>query len=145
MMRQQSRDKKKATTKKVHAIQLERGCWNCGYRKNLRAIDFAHIDRLTKYRTKDGVPVHISKMLVQGGSGPRYSENTILREINKCMVLCRNCHAEFDFPEANTGLENYQIDHDTAHTPAQFIALYEAYRALYEPYVEHLKENITIN
>ena len=135
-MREESKVKKAGITKRVNTIQLARGCWNCGYRKNTRSLDWAHIDPLTKYRTKDGKPVHISKMVIQGGNGSRYSERTIMREIPKCIVLCRNCHAEFDFPEANTGLENYPILHETAISPADFMVLYEAYKGLYDLYIE---------
>ena len=99
---QQSKDKKKGISNRVNAIKLERGCWHCGYRKNTRALTFAHIHGTTKYRTKTtNAIVDISKMVVLGSKGSRYSEKTIMTEIAKCMVLCKNCHDEYDFPEAN--------------------------------------------
>lgn len=128
------KEKRAITFASVNAIKLERGCWNCGYRKNTNNLVFAHYDASTKYRTKDGEPVAISRMVAQGSKGSRYSTKTIYAEFDKCLVLCSNCHGEFDYPQANTGLENYPISHDISSTPSHFKALYEAYRGLYEAY-----------
>jgi hypothetical protein len=51
------------------------------------ALDFDHIDPMSKYVTKGGVREHLSDMV------ERYSWSTIALEIAKCRVLCRICHA----------------------------------------------------
>ena len=132
------KQKRAKTFDTVNQIKIERGCWNCGYRNNTHNLVFAHYDANTKYRTKDGKPVHISKMVTQGSKGTRYSVQRIYDEMNKCLVLCANCHGEFDYPEANTGLEFYPISHDISSTPSHFKALYEAYKGLYEAFKDRL-------
>lgn len=52
------------------------------------ALDFDHIDPMSKYVTKSGVREHLSDMV------ERYAWSTIALEIAKCRVLCRICHAE---------------------------------------------------
>lgn len=128
------KEKRAVTFAAVNEIKLERGCWNCGYRKNTHNLVFAHYDANTKYRTKDNKPVHISRMVAQGSKQTRYSPKTIFLEMEKCLVLCANCHGEFDYQESNTGLENYPISHDISSTPSHFKALYEAFKGLYEAY-----------
>lgn len=52
------------------------------------ALDFDHIDPLSKYVTKSGTREHLSDMV------DRYAWRTLALEIAKCRVLCRICHAE---------------------------------------------------
>jgi len=65
---------------KVADIKLERGCETCGYSKCAAALDFHHRDKLDKEFT-------ISQAI-------DLSWERIEAEIEKCDVLCRNCHAE---------------------------------------------------
>jgi hypothetical protein len=60
-----------------------RKCSRCGYNKTSRALEFHHVDPKTK------------KFSI-GGNGPitRYKWDTVQEELDKCIVLCRNCHAE---------------------------------------------------
>lgn len=59
-------------------------CQNC--KENHPAtLDFHHIDS----KTKDGT---IANMVSEG-----YSTVSILKEINKCIILCKNCHAKEHF------------------------------------------------
>ena len=64
---------------KIRNYKLERGCDACGYRKNPAALHFHHLDRATKTKK------HIS--------------NPNDPEIQKCTLLCANCHYEAEFPE----------------------------------------------
>lgn len=74
-------------------IKMKRGCEVCGYRKHPSALTFDHINPEDKYRTKTGNIVHISDMV----KGNRYSMKTVLKEIDKCRVLCFNCHMEHTY------------------------------------------------
>jgi len=54
---------------------------NCGYQKCITALDFHHIGQ------KDST---ISVLIQRGCSFER-----ILKEANKCKLLCSNCHREY--------------------------------------------------
>lgn len=74
-------------------IKMSQGCAHCGYSKHPAALTFDHVDPQTKYRTKSGKSVHLSDMI----KGNRYAISTILTEIEKCRVLCFNCHMEVTY------------------------------------------------
>jgi len=61
-------------------IKLTKGCNICGYRKNARALCFHHLDLSTKNGSVRSLYSH--------------SKNKMLEEIDKCIVLCANCHLE---------------------------------------------------
>lgn len=61
-------------------IKLERGCVRCGYDRFAPALHFAHRDSKTKLYTPSQCR-SISKLLA---------------EIEKCDVMCANCHIELD-------------------------------------------------
>lgn len=61
----------------AHKIQ---GCCKCGYNKNLAALDFHH--------TKEKTYV-ISNLIWKQNSIKKLQE-----ELDKCIVLCSNCHRE---------------------------------------------------
>ena len=71
---------------KVWAYKVERGCSVCGYNKCPRALQFHHHND-----DKEG---DIGRWV---GNGRSY-EN-ILVEMEKCVILCSNCHAEHHFAE----------------------------------------------
>lgn len=54
-------------------------CENCSLNDH-RVLDFHHLDPLTKFK----------EVSVLGSSG--FAKETILAEIEKCRVLCANCH-----------------------------------------------------
>ena len=56
-------------------------CQRCGYNKTQYALDFHHINAKTK--------AHNPSHLIGLGN----HENT-MRELNKCILLCANCHRE---------------------------------------------------
>lgn len=65
--------------KKLAAIKIERGCAHCGYNENPAALQFHHTDPAKKLA---GVASLIYK-----------SWSLVLAELDKCIVLCANCHA----------------------------------------------------
>lgn len=73
---------KKFATKRRNIIQeykLNKGCAICGYNKHPAALDFDHLEQNTK-------SFNISQ-------DPKRKWEDTLKEIDKCRVLCRNCHA----------------------------------------------------
>lgn len=65
----------------VNDIKTSTGCEYCGYNAHPAALQFHHVDPSTKSRD-------IGRM-VSIGAGLK----SIEREIDKCVVLCANCHA----------------------------------------------------
>ena len=66
----------------IRELKLESGCAVCGYHNCAKALDFHHKGVEKKDR-------NISTLANQQASWER-----INREIAKCTILCRNCHAE---------------------------------------------------
>ena len=67
--------------KKLMAIQYKGGkCQQCNYNKCIAALVFHHRDPLTK--------------LFSIGDGNTRNWNIIKKELDKCDLLCSNCHAE---------------------------------------------------
>lgn len=65
-----------------------------GYPKSHKALAVAHIDASTKHRTAKGTPVEPADMVKSDGRGrTRYSSDALMREADKCRILCHNCHA----------------------------------------------------
>jgi len=75
------RNLRKERKKFIDNYKLSRGCVVCGYNKCAEALDFHHLDNETKL------------FRIARGLGSNSFEN-ILEEINKCDVLCSNCHRE---------------------------------------------------
>ncbi len=80
--------------RKVDKLKMKAGCQICGYNSHPAALSFDHLNPSEKYRTKSGKPVQVSDM-VKGG---RYGWATISAEIQKCRILCMNCHMETNHP-----------------------------------------------
>lgn len=72
--------------KKQMLMMLGGKCSKCGYDKNYAALDFHHKDPSDK-------EFSISKIRWQ-------SLDKIIPELNKCIILCRNCHSEHHYPHA---------------------------------------------
>ena len=64
--------------KYVDEYKIKKGCACCGYKKHASALDFDHLDPSTK-------SMAVSQMLA-------LSFKRLKNEINKCQVLCANCH-----------------------------------------------------
>lgn len=86
----------KAFRRKLELISLcGGGCKNCGYKKNISALEFHHRDPTKK------------KIVLDLKSLGNNSMKTILEELDKCDLLCANCHRELHNPqlEFNTVVE----------------------------------------
>lgn len=83
----EKRDKKlKEKVDKLKNIIYEhkkKGCSYCGYTRFIQCLQFHHIDPSIK-------EMGVGDMLANNKS-----EQKILDEINKCIVLCANCHQAF--------------------------------------------------
>jgi len=64
----------------IHEYQLSKGCVDCGYKKHSAALEFDHMPGTKKV-------FNIGEKI---GS---YSRDIIWAEIQKCEVVCANCHA----------------------------------------------------
>lgn len=73
---------------KYFLIQKRGGkCEKCGYDKNMSALEFHHLNPSEKEFTLDARNLE------------RHSDEEILKEFDKCVLLCSNCHAEQHHPE----------------------------------------------
>lgn len=66
----------------VNDYKKNKSCEICGYNKSTIALDFHHNNPLIK-------ELEISKAIQRGWGIPR-----LKKEIEKCKVVCKNCHAE---------------------------------------------------
>jgi predicted HNH restriction endonuclease len=71
-------------------------CARCGYRRNLAALTWHHIDATKK-------SFNLDMRALSNRSQPE-----ILAEVAKCILLCANCHAEAHFPELALSAMNLQ-------------------------------------
>ena len=71
-------------------IKLEAGCCECGYNTNAYALDFDHINPAEK-------EFNISKRLQQ------YCWEKLKKEIDKCRVMCANCHRIHSYDNTRMG------------------------------------------
>lgn len=80
--------------------KVKRGCCKCGYNAHPVALELNHIDPSNKEFT-------VSRML-----GAGYQWEKILAEIDKCEVMCSNCHQihtyenKHSVPKSLRGREN---------------------------------------
>ena len=63
----------------LRALKLLRGCTDCGYEDNSDALEFDHLPGTDK---KFGV-----------SECYRVSDASLIAELNKCEVVCSNCHS----------------------------------------------------
>lgn len=81
--------------RKLKLIELKGGkCENCGYDKNIAALEFHHNDSSQKEFSLDARKLSNSKWEI------------LLKEANKCSLLCSNCHRELHNPEYNKSYIN---------------------------------------
>ena len=85
-----ARQRRRGIKRKLNLVKLKGGCCEiCGYNKNLTALTFHHVDPSTK------------SFNVEMRNIANYEWNRVLKESNKCQVLCHNCHHELHHPEFN--------------------------------------------
>jgi len=78
--------KQRRRTIKIKAVEYKGGkCQNCGYSQCISAMDFHHLDP----KEKD--------FAISGNAG---KWENIKRELDKCILLCKNCHAEHHYQKA---------------------------------------------
>lgn len=88
-----NKEKHKASAKKcnsesryfIQKIKVDKGCKVCGYNKHAAALHFHH-------REPENKSFSLSR-----GSIITHNDEEILKEIEKCDVLCANCHAEHHY------------------------------------------------
>lgn len=77
--------KKRGLNRKLYFVQKLGGkCKNCGYAKNIAALAFHHL--------------HDKKFQLDVRAFSNRNITPILNEIDKCVLLCHNCHAETHYP-----------------------------------------------
>ena len=75
--------RKKIIPQKIRMSELkENGCAICGYNKCERSLHFHHVNPEDK------------KFQI-GQRAMKYSERRLVEELNKCILLCCNCHGEY--------------------------------------------------
>jgi len=76
-------------SRKFEAVQLMGGCCcQCGYSKNLSALDFHHVNPSEKESN--------------WGAISKKPWNVVIQELKKCILVCKNCHAEIHHPIMST-------------------------------------------
>lgn len=75
--------------KKDIVLSIGGKCSVCGYDKNLSALTFHHLDPSTK------------KFQIDLRRLANCKNGTLLEEVSKCVLVCRNCHAEIENPHFN--------------------------------------------
>ena len=82
------KQKNKWKDRKRKAVELLGGqCIKCGYKKNLAAFHFHHVD--AKEKEYEWSRLKLLKW------------DTVIKELKKCVLLCANCHAEEHSPGQN--------------------------------------------
>lgn len=80
--------KKRGVERKIYFINKMGGCCSkCGYKDNIAALDFHHINPEEK-----GFQVDMRRL-------SNTSMDKLQEELNKCVVLCARCHREIHNPE----------------------------------------------
>ena len=82
------KQKERALSRKLELIELKGGkCERCGYDKNIAALEFHHLDPSMKSFQLDSR--HLSNT----------TKEKILEELDKCIIVCSNCHRELHNPQ----------------------------------------------
>lgn len=79
--------KQRGLARKLELVRAKGGqCSICGYRKNLGALAFHHTDSASKDFKLDMRSLSNRKL------------RFVLAELDKCVLVCHNCHAELHNP-----------------------------------------------
>jgi len=79
--------KRRGLARKLELVSAKGGCCSiCGYRKNLSALAFHHLDSAEKD----------FKLDMRSLSNRKFQP--VLGELDKCILVCHNCHAELHNP-----------------------------------------------
>lgn len=89
---------KRAWSRKLELIKMMGGeCSCCGYKKNIAALEFHHINPENKSFQLDAR--HLSNTAM----------DRIIEESKKCILLCSNCHKEVHYPQQGMELLQEQV------------------------------------
>ena len=84
---------------KIKALQYKgNSCQKCGYNKSSKALHFHHISPENK-------SFEVSKLLIQSRNW-----EVIQTELDKCILLCGNCHSEEHDKEININTIEYTVE-----------------------------------
>jgi len=93
--------KLRGITRKKQIVELKGGkCSKCGYRKNLAGLCFHHLDDNIKDMTLD--IRHLSNN----------SMKTIMKELEKCELLCHLCHMEVHYPDLTSWWDSPDLNRE---------------------------------
>ena len=82
------KQRERALTRKIELVNYKGGkCEKCGYDNNLSALDFHHVNPQDKSFQLDSR--HLSNTNI----------DKLKEEVDKCVLLCANCHRETHYPE----------------------------------------------
>jgi len=82
------RQKEKAKERKLFFLHSKGGgCSKCGYNKNYAALHFHHL------------PQYKKEINLDSRSFGNNSLKTLQKEVDKCILLCANCHMEEHYPQ----------------------------------------------
>ena len=87
---QDTQNKRRVLNKLKLISEFGNKCSICGYNKNISALEFHHSD-----------PTHKEFALSKNID---YSYEKLLKEVEKCVLLCANCHRELHHPELDINL-----------------------------------------
>lgn len=83
-------DKQRQQKRKIEARKIKKeltlhGCAICGYNKCPAALDFHHVNPEDKKYTLNNA--YLSRL----------TNDKLIEELNKCILLCSNCHRELHY------------------------------------------------
>ena len=83
-----TRQKERGIKRKLELVNYKGGkCEKCGYNKNIAALQFHHINPNEKEIKLDVRRISSTNM------------ETLYKEVDKCILLCANCHAETHYED----------------------------------------------
>ena len=85
LLNERGNERRIRNQKFIRDYKISKGCEKCGYNKTYYALEFHHTNKNKEYV--------ISRMRT-------HSIETILKEIEKCLVVCANCHREIHHEES---------------------------------------------
>ena len=97
------REHKQRLRDAVSKIKSEQGCAICGYNKHPAALQFDHLDPTTK------------EFNVGSAVSNSFGWSRIQAEIEKCRVLCANCHAIHSYDNLPRGQSVLQLANTTTY------------------------------
>lgn len=75
----------------LNKLKEGKSCCKCGYNRCVEALDYHHLEPSGKKRDVSKLSTHASL-------------KDAIAEINKCVLLCSNCHREFHYLEKINGI-----------------------------------------